>query len=162
MTNFKWPKRCAVCARYGTHTLESAYSATADAKYVGVYASWRELPVFVRFPVCRFHWGIYYLPMKLTGMSMWHKVVIAAAVLAFVGGALGIVRLALGFEPFTEAPVRIYVACLAPLAAWWVAGRAVPVRVSDFAPPRLWLRIRSTSFAEEFQRLNPTITASSS
>ncbi|RYH69866.1 MAG: hypothetical protein EON54_02010 [Alcaligenaceae bacterium] len=127
-----------------------------------VVATWKSLPAEVEFPVCRLHWLGYFLPMRLTGMSLGHKVVIALACLFFIGGLLGFLRVGLGYEQFAPTPLLNYAICLVPLSAWWLALQLVPVRIADFASPSLWLRIRRADFADAFQRINDTAMRTSS
>jgi hypothetical protein len=96
--------------------------------------------------------------MKLTGMSLWHKVVITAGALAFIGGIFGLARQAVGADPWTTSSTVNSVLLACPLAFWWFARHVAPVRVADFAPPKMWLRIRDPSFANAFEKANPSAT----
>ena len=158
LAGFRWPDHCAACSRNAVASLTSSFSATSNTKYLVAYASWNETSVAVRFPVCRLHWAVFILPMKLTGMSLWHKVAITIAALAFTGGAIGVATRIGSPTPWTASSTITTAFLLLPAVIWWLARHFAPVRVSDFAPPKLWLRIRDSSFANEFQRANPTAT----
>jgi len=152
---FSWPMRCAACSLPATKSLAASYRATSDSSFLVVRATWSETPVEVLFPVCSFHWSLYSLPMKIVGMSLWHKVVISCAALAFVGGIMGFVKFVGGYGQETGFSVSESIVLVLPLLLWWVSMHFAPVRIAGFAPPKLWLRIRDQSFAMEFQQANP-------
>jgi hypothetical protein len=160
-TPFSWPPQCAACGRKSANMLKASYAATSDAKYFGVYASWKSQPISIQFPVCKRHYVGYALPMALTTTSLGHTVFMVIAALAFIGGILGVGRIAFGTEVLTTAAIQTYLALLFPGACILLARTFAPVRITHFAPPVVWIRIRRNEFAEAFAKLNPTAVKSS-
>lgn len=160
-TTLSWPPLCAACGRKAGDSLKAFYAATSDAKYLGVYASWKSQPISIEFPVCKTHYVGYALPMALTTTSLGHTVFLVIAALAFIGGILGVGRIAVGAEVLTKAAIQTYLALLLPGACIFLARTFAPVRITHFAPPVVWIRIRRNAFADAFARLNPTAVKSS-
>lgn len=154
-TPFSWAPECAACGKKATDQLTASYAATSDAKYFGVYASWKSHPISLKFPVCRRHYWGYVFPMVLTTNSLGHTVFIVIATLAFIGGLLGLGRITFGTEIFTIASLQAYLIFLLPGSCIFLARTFAPVRISHFAPPVVWIRIRRRAFAEAFAKLNP-------
>ena len=153
-----WPHHCVACSRSPSAKLALSYGATSDARFFGIYASWRETNVEVDLPVCRLHWAAYLLPSKLVGMSLWHKVVITFMVLSAIGGSTSLGHMVFGTRAWSQQDLQTSLLLIAPFAAWLAARQLLPVRVSEFLPPKVWLRFRKDGLANEFMELNPQAT----
>ena len=155
--SLRWPNKCVVCGQPATTHGEAYCTVLTDVAYRLIYWNYSTQSMSIRYPLCREHRLLRYVPSLLSRRHFLTLCVAAILLWFFIyEAAMPVWAWALRGDVIRD-PTLVLISTamlIAGIAAFGLAKHFTPVKINDIGHSRLVISISNPQYASEFEAAN--------
>jgi hypothetical protein len=152
--SLSWPNKCVVCGQDATTHGEASCNVLTHAAYRLIWWEYSTESMSVRYPFCRKHRLLRYLPSLVSRRNLLNLSVAAAVLWLFIyESAMPLWANLTRVESLPDPNSALIASGLliAGIAAFLLAKHFTPVKLNDIANGELVISISNPQYAREFE-----------